>query len=327
MTQVSVAFQSDKRLSEYGELAEIAEQCGFDTISIYNDLFYQPAWLPLMMVAQHTRSVRLGPAAVNPFLCHPVTIAGNAALLDEASNGRAYLGLARGAWLDALGIEPPSPIAAVREAIELIQHLWRGDTTAYDGRVFQLRAGETLRWTQIRNKLPILLGSWGERMVAATADLIDEVKLGGSANPALVRWMRARLNKQPRGQAIGIAVGAVTLVDDDRSVAEQWIRRAVVQYLPIVASLDPTFQVDPAEIAQIETLVARGELEHAAQRVSLDTLRRFAFFGTPAEIEKQISELAEAGADRIELGTPHGTDESAALRVLGQRVLPSIRAR
>ena len=39
----------------------------------------------------------MGPAAVNPFTCHPLTIAGNIALLDEAADGRAYLGLARGA--------------------------------------------------------------------------------------------------------------------------------------------------------------------------------------------------------------------------------------
>lgn len=327
MTQVSVAFQSDKRLTEYGELGALAEECSFDTVSIYNDLFFQPAWMPLMMVAQHTRSIRLGPAAVNPFLCHPVTIAGNAALLDEASSGRSYLGLARGAWLDAVGIEPRNPIIAVREAIELIQHLWRGDTSIFAGRVFQLRAGETLRWTRVRNKLPILLGSWGERMMTATSDLIDEVKLGGSANPDLVRWVRARLDAQPRGRKIHLAIGAVTIVDEDADVANEWIRRAVVPYLPIVARLDPTFQVDPEEIAGIEMLVAQGEMERAAQMVSLETLRRFAFFGTPADIEKQISELSEAGADRVELGTPHGTNEGAALRVLGKRVLPTFHAK
>ncbi len=40
---------------------------------------------------------------MNPFTCHPITLAGHVALLDEASRGRAYLGLARGAWLDFLG--------------------------------------------------------------------------------------------------------------------------------------------------------------------------------------------------------------------------------
>ena len=47
--------------------------------------------------------VRVGVAAVNPFTCHPINIAGNIALIDEASNGRAYLGLARGGWLDFVG--------------------------------------------------------------------------------------------------------------------------------------------------------------------------------------------------------------------------------
>ena len=106
---ISIAFQTDKPLAVYGPLAHAAEAYGFDGVSVYNDLLYQPAWLPLLEIARHTRRVWLGPAAVNPFTCHPLNIAGNIALLDEASQGRAYLGLARGAWLDWLGLALPAP--------------------------------------------------------------------------------------------------------------------------------------------------------------------------------------------------------------------------
>ena len=94
--ELSLAFQTDKPLAAYGPLAAAAEGYGFDGVTVYNDLLYQPPWLPLLEIARHTRRVRIGPAAVNPFTCHPLTIAGHLALIDEAADGRAYLGLARG---------------------------------------------------------------------------------------------------------------------------------------------------------------------------------------------------------------------------------------
>ena len=111
--KLSIAFQGNKRLAEYGELAQLVERYAFDTISIYEDLMFQPAWQPLLIMAQHTRRVRLGPAVVNPYLRHPALIAGEFALLNEAAGGRAYLGLGRGSFLDALEIcllyTSPSP--------------------------------------------------------------------------------------------------------------------------------------------------------------------------------------------------------------------------
>ena len=52
--------------------------------------------------------MRVGPAALNPYTLHPVEIAGQIAALDAVSNGRAYLGLVQGAWLDELGLHEDS---------------------------------------------------------------------------------------------------------------------------------------------------------------------------------------------------------------------------
>ena len=49
--------------------------------------------------------MRVGPSALNPFTTHPVEIAGQVAALDAESGGRAFLGLAAGAWLDRLGLD------------------------------------------------------------------------------------------------------------------------------------------------------------------------------------------------------------------------------
>jgi hypothetical protein len=88
---VSIALQTDKPIVAYGPRAAQAEQYGFDGVSVYNDLLFQPAWLPLLEIARNTHPVRIGPAAVNPFTCHPLNIAGNISLIDEAAQGRVYL--------------------------------------------------------------------------------------------------------------------------------------------------------------------------------------------------------------------------------------------
>ena len=141
--RVSIAFQTDQSLSAYGPLAAEAERLGLDGVSVYNDLLYQPAWLPLLKIARATRRVALGPAAVNPFTCHPVNIAGYAALIDEASGGRAYLGLARGAWHEFLGTEPRRPVTALREAFECVRRLLRRSREPYRGGVFTLAGGDS----------------------------------------------------------------------------------------------------------------------------------------------------------------------------------------
>ena len=118
--RVTIALQTDKPLAAYGPLAATVEQHGFDGITVYNDMLYQPAWLPLLEIARATNHVTIGVAAVNPFTCHPINIAGNIALIDEASNGRTYLGLARGGWLDFIGVEPKRAVTALRDALRLV---------------------------------------------------------------------------------------------------------------------------------------------------------------------------------------------------------------
>src|ERR1700719_3387815 len=113
--EFGIAFQTDKPPGSYGPLAAAAEAHGFDVVSVFADLLYQPPLPALLEMARATCRVRLGAACHNPYSQHPYEIAGALAALDAASGGRAYLGLARGTWLDAIGIEERSPLAHLRD--------------------------------------------------------------------------------------------------------------------------------------------------------------------------------------------------------------------
>jgi 5,10-methylenetetrahydromethanopterin reductase len=327
--QLTIALQTDKPLSAYGPLAAKAEAYGFDGVSVYNDLWYQPAWLPLLEIARHTNRVRIGPAAVNPFTTHPIEIAGNLALLDEASNGRAYCGFARGAWLDAIGLAPPKPVAALREALACVRHLLRQDKAPLTGDHFPLQGGHRLRWQPIRAGTPFLLGSWGPKTIRACLPFVSEIKLGGTANPGAARWLKSFLQEQraESGDAshVGVVCGAVTVVDKDGRAARELARREVALYLPVVAGLDPTVTIEPDRLAGIRQAMHTYDLDRATTYISDELLQTFAFVGTPDEIIEQSLKLFAAGADRIEWGTPHGLSPENGLALLGNIVLPNVQ--
>lgn len=326
----SIAFQTDKPIASYGTLAAQAETYGFDAVTVYNDLLYQPAWLPLLEIARHTKRVGLGPAAVNPFTCHPINIAGNIALIDEASQGRAYLGVTRGGWLDFLGIEPQHPVTALREAFECVRHLLSRSTDPFHGKMFPLAGGDSLRWNILRPEIPFLLGAWGEQTIRACLPYITEIKIGGTANPLVIRHSRAlvddaapRIGCDPR--AIGIVVGAVTVVDTDGEAARALARRKAALYLPIIAALDHTLGIEPELLQRIKDAAAAYDFERAGSYISDELLSRVAFAGTPEQVAAQARELVQAGASRVEFGTPHGLSEEEGMRLLGAQVLPALR--
>ena len=269
-------------------------------LSVYHDLLDQPAIGPLLLMARVTERIRLGPVALNPFTLHPYEIAGQIAMLDLVSGGRAFLGLAKGAWLDRLSIEDERPLAALREAVAIVEALLAGDETGVAGERFTLEAGFTLSYPRERDRVPLLIGTWGPATARWAGTVADELKLGGSANPDLVPVARAWLDNPD----VKIVVGSVSVVDEDGAWARERARAAVEPYLGVVAHLDPTLELRAGEVPPFD---------------------RFCIAGTPEEVAERVRELWAAGADRVELGTPQGRTPASGVDLICDRVLPLLR--
>ena len=264
--------------------------------------------------------MRVGPSCLNPFTLHPVEIAGQVAALDRVSEGRAFLGLAAGAWLESLGVDGARPAAALEEAWEVVRRLLAGDRSGFNGERFSLRPGDGLRYEPTRRSVPLLVGTWSPRVSAFAGRAADEVKVGGSANPAVVDVMRTRIGNDD----VGIVFGAVTVVDEDGGRAQALARREVAMYVDVVGALDPTTELDPELLTRLGALVAAGDHDAAGALIPDDVLRRFAFSGTPAQVAEQAVELFDAGARRVDFGTPHGVDERTGVELLCRQVLPRL---
>ena len=297
--ELGLGLQTDKRPGEYAALARLAEDAGFAVVTAYNDLWYQPPLPALLEIAAATTRVRVGPSCLNPFIVHPVEIAGQIAALDQASDGRAFLGLVRGAWLESLGVDQSAPVTAIQESWEVVRHLLAGDDSGFKGQRFSLPPGERLRYPVRRREVPLLVGTWSSKLAAFAGEAAAELKVGGSANPDVVPVMRERIGNDD----VRIVLGAVTVVEEDAERAREIARREVAMYLAVVGGLDPTVSLDRDSLAQIPDAV----------------LDRFAFAGSPDDVVAHAEAVFESGAGRIDFGMPHGFE------LLCTEVLPRLR--
>lgn len=329
--ELSIAFQTDKRAQEYIDLAKLVNAYMFDAVTVYCDVPYHPSYPPLILMAQHIQHARVGTAAVQPSRMHPLDIAAQAALLDDVAAGGTYIGIARGAWLADHGVtEISPPIQAIREGVEIIKLMLSGEFAGYQGQVYQIADHVRAPYPLPERKIPILIGTWGKKLAAVAGELADEVKIGGSANPDLIPVIAdyIAVGEEKVGRengTVGIVIGAVSVIDEDREQARLMARKAVSLYMPIVSKLDPTVDIDPELMQRVQQYVNDGDSDAAAQLIPDDILEQFAFAGNANDIVRQCERLFDAGAHRIELGTPHGVNESATgIHIIGKQVIPAL---
>ena len=329
--ELSIAFQTDKRAIEYVDLAKLVDQYAFDAVTVYCDAPYHPSYGPLLLMAPHINKARLGPSGIAPSRMHPLDIAAQTALLADLAAGGVYIGLVRGGWLSDHGIkELDPPIRAIREAIDIIRKLLAGESAGYAGKVYQIAEHVRAPYPLPTSNIPLQIGTWGAKLAALAGEVADEVKIGGSANPDVIPLIadyiavgEARVGR-PKG-SVKIVIGAVSVIDEDREAARWMARKAVSLYLPIVSRLDTTLAIDPELMERVQALVNAGDDEQAARLIPDDILDRFIFAGNPADIIEQCARLYDAGAQRIELGTPHGVQQAATgIHLIGRQVIPAL---
>jgi 5,10-methylenetetrahydromethanopterin reductase len=331
--EISIAFQTNKTAQEYIALAQMVNEYDFDAITVYCDAPFHPSYGPLLLMAPHIRRARLGPAAISPARIHPIDIAADAALLAGLAQGGTYVGIARGAWLTSHGItESASPIQQIRETVEIVRYFLEGRSEGYQGRVYQIAEKVRAPYPLPDKPVPVLIGTWGKVLSGLAGEVADEVKIGGSANPDIIPVIREyiREGEMRAGRAAGsvnIVIGAVSVVDEDREQARHLARREVALYLPVVAGLDPTVTLDPDLVRRLGDHADRHEYDAAGRLISDDLLDRFALAGNPSDMIAHCERLFDAGANRIEFGTPHGIQSATGVRLIGEKIIPALRGR
>lgn len=329
-TQFGVGFGGTLAPSEYPELAARLEEFGFDVATVFGDLMMQPPAMALASMAQATSRIQLGVGCYTPWTLHPVEIAGQLAYLDELSNGRAFMGIVRGAWLDQLGLDTSRSLAAVTDTVSIVRMLLSGSHDGYAGKVYSVAPGTTPFYPVLRRTIPLMVGTWSPLLARFAGEHADQIQVGGCANPAmtpLVKQFAApgeRAAGRPPG-TVDIVLTAVTVVDEDGDVARAHARTEVALPFQVIAGLDRTLDVDPALLARMATLLRAHQYVEAGRLIPDDLLDKFTFAGTPEEVATHAAQAYDAGATRIEFDSPFGLDAARGIELLGTRVLPMLR--
>jgi 5,10-methylenetetrahydromethanopterin reductase len=225
----------------------------------------------------------------------------------------------------------PASVRQVAEAAEVISYLLARRTDGYEGRYYRVAPGFQLNYTTPSRSPSLMIGGWGQHILNLAGEIADEVKIGGAAGPELPAIARQRIapGAQARGRdpdEIGVVLGAVTIVDEDRDAAVAEVRRRAATYIPVVGALDPVATRDyPDALAAIGEASNRGDFEAAARAIPDGLLKRFAFAGAPNDVIHQVEAALSGGASRVDFGSPHGLGPIAGIDLIGAKVLPYFR--
>jgi F420-dependent oxidoreductase-like protein len=180
----------DKRGFDRRELIECvraADACGYDSFWM-PEAWERDAFTILTELAAHTERIHLGTGIINVFSRSPALLAMSAATLDEMSGGRFRLGLGTsGARVieDFHGIKFHKPLTRLKEVIQIIRLLLKGERVDFSGECVELRRFK-LGFKPIRADLPIYEAALTPRSLRQVGELAD--------GWLPTHWPRARLN-------------------------------------------------------------------------------------------------------------------------------------
>ena len=101
------------------------------------------------------------------------------------------------------GVKFNPPLTRMKEYIEIINTLMRNEPLKYNGKVFNLQRGFTLRFAPARNHIPIYLATLNAKSVKMTAELADGwlpvmIPLPKLRSCKIISWSSCRLPEEAR---------------------------------------------------------------------------------------------------------------------------------
>jgi F420-dependent oxidoreductase-like protein len=268
----------DSSLDELVEVAKRAEAAGFATLWLPN-IFSWDAIGALSVVGRETRRIELGTAVVPSYPRHPMAMAQQALTASAASGGRFTLGIGLSHKIvieDMFGLSYDKPARHMREYLEVLTPLLRGERVEFEGEQYRVRGGLQVPGAA---PVPLVVAALGPVMLRHTARLAD----------GTITWMTGPRTLEEH------------IVPTLRAAAEQAGRAAprVVAGLPIALTHD----VAAAREALAKTFAVYGTLPSyraMLDREGAESPADVALLGDEASLRAQIGRLRDIGVTDLD---------------------------
>ena len=190
--------------------ARLAEDAGFDFVAI-SDHFHpwleshghSPfAWSVLGAIAASTSRVGIATGLTCPTMrYHPAIVAQAAATIGVMSDGRFTLAVGSGERLNehVVGLGWPAVHERhdmLREAIEVIRLLWRGETCTHEGEYYHLDSARLYDLPE--QPIPLVVGVSGDKSVQLAAEVGDGIMAVEAKRELVDDWRKAGGADGPR---------------------------------------------------------------------------------------------------------------------------------
>lgn len=329
-------------------MATTCEAAGFDTFWIAEAY---PWWRKhtfearsstaiLAVIAAQTRHIQLGWGIISPYTRHPVQIAMEARVMQDLASERFLLGLgASKIFMKEIGEgegEKVGPATVMRESIDIIKGVLRGDAFEYRGRVFAASVPPLKGDAHTpRGIPPIYIGATGPVLQKMSGSLGDGLLTASITTPEFVRYSRKNMEEGARKAARDpsqLALGSVIVgsISRNPAKAKEGAREQAAMYLAnkvqnIRGSADALLEcagLTFEELRPVADAMEKGGRKAAAKAVSDEILRKVCpIAGTPEECIAQIEQYRAAGCTHIMLEI-WGDDRTGQAKLFGDAVLP-----
>lgn len=289
MTVLGVVFRPQLPPERLRAVARAADDAGLEELWLWEDCFLEGGISAAAAALAWTERVRVGVGLLPVPLRNVAVTAMEAATLHRMFPGRTILGVGHGVqdWMGQVGARVESPVTLLREHLDALRALLRGERVSTDGRYVKLD-GVALDWPPA-GAPEVLAGATGPRSLRLSGAAADGTVLTAATGPEGVR--RAR-----------------RLIDEGRESAGRTDHHRVVVYLHTATGPDAAARLR----AEIE---ANGE----------DPLPEHGVAGDAGAVAKAVQRLAEAGADTVVLQpTADEPDPEAFVRFAAEEVRPLI---
>ncbi|MBE2268713.1 MAG: LLM class flavin-dependent oxidoreductase [Anaerolinea sp.] len=327
----SLRLNNDLPIHTYVEMAQAAEQAGYDQFWVSHDLFIRSAPVILTAVALATTRIEIGTCIVNPYTMNPAEIAMMAATLDEISGGRFNLGLAAGAaeFLKWIGIEQSKPLAAVRESVDVINRVLKGERAALNGESLQWSDEAYLRFAAGR-RVPVYIGAMSPHMLRLTGEIADgglPLLFPPEHYTTVVEYIREGAEKAGRSvNELDIAGCVWCSVGDDQAAAEDALREKIAYYGHALSPLIwDRLGLTRGDFDAIEhAIMVERDVEKAKALVT-PAMLRIGIVGTTTQLIERLEGLVALGVRHLSFGPPLGSVPLEAVRAIGRDVIPHFK--
>lgn len=304
--RIGIRFEGFESLDEARSIARAAEAAGASSIWMTQHLGGRDAIALAGAIASATRSIRVVPSNLSPFIAHPTTTAMALATLAELAPGRiaASVGIGNQLDLSQSGIVPNDAETAVCDFVAALERLFMREPVHLEGATFRLQGAKLTvsMAAPVPLYVTVLQPSLAARAGATAAGLqLSAGFFPGFAGRCVQAFETAAAEAGATAETIAARPrAAFAYFGTDATDSFEGVRRKLAYLLRnrlMAENLALSgLAIDQAAIIEC---VSRRDLDGAARRVPDAAVEAFAVAGSLERCRERARAFFDAGIDEL----------------------------